>query len=261
MDSIFDSLESYELKEGLGDCLIAGAALQFKAIKDNKQIGFNTSDKLHFLLDTHPNIKLTTTGKKLLWPSQIKDINLFPLHTNQRFSIQLGFYLDPTYTLDLYINKQKLTHKQTTNTICINTYSAESNRRYIDPHLMTNIISICKAKNIDPIFIGKNDNENSITDIKEIVNSLLSCKLFIGPVSFCYHLAACLGTPSVLLGNYMPLYKFSTIKNTTCFDSDLPCVAMCEEDETNSRNKMQCWDKCKAVPDNYKVINYLNNTL
>lgn len=256
MGSIPNSLESYELKEGLGDCLIAGAAIQYKAILDNKKIGYATSQKLHFLLDTHPNIELVDTGTKLLWPSQYKDTNLFSLHTSQRFSKQLGFYLDPTYVLDLYINGNKLVNEPNTHSICINTHSAEHNRRYIKEETVSAIEDFCKQNSINLMFIG-NSNRNSITNITGIVDTLLSCQLFIGPVSFCYHLAESLRVQCMLLGNYMPTYKFSNFKNTISIDSELPCIQLCEQYERATRNSMNCWNGCQAHPETTEVINQL----
>lgn len=256
MGSISSSVESYELMEGLGDCLIAGGAIQYKAVSENKKIGYATSKKLHFLLDTHPNIELVDTGTKLLWPSQFKETNLFPLHTSQRFSKQLGYYIDPTYTLDLYIKGTKLVNIPSANTICINTHSAEYTRRYIKEETISAIEEFCNQYSINLVFIG-NSNINSITNIEGIVSLLLNCKLFIGPVSFCYHLAESLKVRCMLLGNYMPTYKFSNFKNTISIDSKLTCIRQCEQHEKITRDMMNCWNGCKAHPETAEVINQL----
>jgi len=256
-------MESYTLKEGLGDCLIAAAAIEEKAKRLNTKIGYNTHPLLHQFFDTHPYITLTDNGTKLLWPSQTKNpLEYFKLHTVNRFANQLGIHVYPSTVVTLYRQGLPLKYdKPAGNIICINVYSAESNRRYIDQNTIQAIENVCNVKNYNIKYIGSCNKKSQIIDISEMIAALMGCKLFIGPVSFCYHLASAIGVPCLLLGNYMPSYKFSNFTNTHSIDSDLECIHKCESNESELRDKMNCWERCKANPDIHRVISILETIL
>ena len=246
-----------ELKQGLGDCLVAAASIQRLGEIKGEKINFITNSAIEPLLRFHPNITYLSTGIPditLKWSSNLGQ-NIFPLHTMQRFSIQLGFFLDPTRTLDIYNEHGMLKNKQTRNLICINTSSKEEKRRFIPDWCINLIESESKIYGNDIVYIGNCGDRPSISNIEEMTKLLLSCRLFIGPVSFPYHLASALKCKSLTFFSYMPSYKFSDFINTTPIDSNRECVKTCEEDERSTRSKEQCFmSKCKAVDYNKEDI-------
>lgn len=242
-------MKTFKLTSGLGDCLIAGASLQ----KLNRPVNFITNPLLEPVFRHHPTIKFFSYGKhdfEFKWVSQIKDKNLYALHTMQRFSSQIGFYIDPTEVLNIYNeNGQQILNKNKW-TIVINQYSAEGERRCI-PAKYINMIEEIIDGDYKIELVGKNDHpyrHNSITDISKIMDSLANCKLFIGPISFCYHLAACYRTPSVLFTSYMPPHKFSHFTNTTHITANAQCSFMCEQ------NNVRCLPDCMAYSYNDEEI-------
>lgn len=229
---------------GLGDCLLAAASLQYL----DKDCYFKTSPLLKPLFETHPNIIYKEDAYdpnshldiNFKWVSQIHNKDLYPLHTMQRFSSQLGFYIDPIDVFTVYNSKgNRSINEPTRPTICINQFSNEPTRRYIPDEYLDMILD--QYSNYEIIWIGSNSRE-SVTNIPEMVDHLLNCKLFIGPVSFCYHLASCLRTSSVLFTSYMPEHKFSHFFNTTAINpiAGADCRFHCE------RVNEQCEVGCKA---------------
>ena len=243
---------------GLGDCLLAAASLQYL----DADCYFKTNPLLKPLFECHPNIIYKedsydpNSGSDInfKWVSQIHNKDLYPLHTMQRFSSQLGFYIDPTDVFTVYNSKgNRSINEPTRPTICINQFSNEPTRRYIPDEYLDLIV---KRYNYEIVWIGSN-NRDSVTDIREMVNQLLSCKLFIGPVSFCYHLASCLRTKSVLFTNYMPEHKFSHFFNTTAINpKNSPCRFTCEKDN------VQCKVGCGAqVYDKQLMLDLIDRAL
>lgn len=255
-------MESYTLKEGLGDCLIAAAAIEAKARLLKTKIGYNTNELLHKYFESHPYIELKSYGTQLLWPSQtINPSEYFNVHTVQRFAKQIGVNVFPSTTVNLYSSGKTISHIGKKDYVCINVFSAERNRRFIDNDTLQSIQEVCSNKKIHIKYIGTCDRKDQIQDIDTIIEQLINCTLFIGPVSFCYHLASAIKVPCLLLGNYMPSYKFSNFTNTYSLDSSLDCIHNCENDEKNMRNKMNCWNMCKAIPDKNRVIKLLEELI
>lgn len=257
MDSL---LHSVELKNGLGDCIVAAASIQEYARKNKIKIDFHTNEKLNFLFDGHPNINIKNENSnfKLKWVSQLQH-NLYSLHTMQRFSYQMGFFIDPVEVLDIYVKGQLQKAKKNKKFICVNQFSAEKNRRYIPDETIEIIEKEIKKNGYECVYIG-DCNKQSIKNIEECVKLLLECKFFIGPVSFLYHLASSLRVDCLLLTNYMPEYKFSHFFNTISVNPERKCYFRCEELESRIRKENECWDRCKAADYNeeelIKKINY-----
>ena len=221
----------YQLMGGLGDCLLAGAALQSLELP----VEYVTNPLLRPLFEYHPTINFSNNTNNInyefKWVSQIKDKDLYALHTMQRFSSQLGFYLDPTKVLNLYDKNGRIINSQKEKIVCINQFSAEKSRRQIPEKYMGYIISLI-PRDYKIVWIGaNNDGIKSINDIQTMINLLSNCRLFIGPVSFCYHLASCIQTECLLFTSYMPAHKFSHFFNTTAIEPvDANCRFTCEKD-------------------------------
>lgn len=255
MDSLPTTIE---LRSGLGDCIVAGASVQRLARRNNSKVNYTTNPKLQFLFEGHPDINYSIEpGHKLHWVSQIKYVNLYPLHTMQRFSYQLGYFIDPVDVLDIYMSGKQVVSLAEDKVVCINQFSAEKARRYIPDCFVEYLIQRIKSKGYNVTLVGDNNPYfgDSITDIKDCVDLLHHSKLFIGPVSFLYHLASAIRTPAILFTNYMPEYKFSHFFNTTSINPIKLCRHLCEEKEEEYRNKEKCWDSCKAIDYNINDIN------
>ena len=221
---------------GLGDCLIAGAALQ----KLGTPVKFITNSLLEPVFRYHPTIKFVYDGAdpfEFKWVSQIKDKNLYGLHTMQRFSSQIGLYLDPMDVLNIY-NVDKKPMRSNGLKIVVNECSAEGERRHIPPKYMDMIDEIVDG-DFAIEYIGA-CRRPSYTNIINMMNALCEAKLFIGPVSFCYHLASCFHASSVLFTGYMPPHKFSHFFNTTSIASGAQCTFRCEE------MRSSCLSNCGA---------------
>ena len=240
MGRIYNMSTKYQLMGGLGDCLLAGAALQHLG----REVEFITSPTLKPLFDYHPTIKYSERYSEVdyefKWVSQIKDKDLYALHTMQRFSSQIGFYLDPTKVLNIYDEVGQVINDSTEKTICINQFSAEKSRRQIPQFYMDYILDIIPS-NYKVIWIGANEKQ-SCNDIITMVEHLRRCSLFIGPVSFCYHLASCIRTKCLLFTSYMPAHKFSHFFNTTAIEPlNATCRYTCEKDN------FSCTQWCQSL--------------
>jgi len=239
---------SVGIQEGLGDCIVAAASVQKLARESNSKIKFNTSPKLQFLFDNHPDIQISNEEPdiKLKWPSQI-NYDLFNLHTMQRFATQLGLTVSPTEVVDLYDSEgERLVNTATNTVVCLNELSAEPLRRFIPEKEVRIIEDFCTSKGYKIVRIG-DCRKNSEKDISKCVELLRHCKLFIGPISFHYHLASAIRVKCLLFTSYMPHYSYSHFFNTTSINSSRQCVHLCEKDEAKMRRENDCWSQCKAV--------------
>lgn len=249
---------SVGIKEGLGDCLIAAACVQEYNKQFNKNIKFISSPILEPIFRDNPLLNFTSEGKpdlKLLWASQL-DKKLYRLHTIQRFSTQMGFYADPTAVVDIYMNGKVVINNSSSKIICINSISAEKNRRFIPKDIVDHLVNYFNNIGYSIVWIGDNYSNNTIKDIKECVNLLEACSLFIGPISFQYHLASSIKTKCLLFTSYMPYYKYSNFINVEHVHSKRPCVFSCEEYEYINRKENDCFDRCKAVEYSIKDIEF-----
>lgn len=265
MDSIPQEINTIRIESGLGDCIVAAASVQRLARKLGTRVRFKTNSKIEHLFADNPDIILTYNSDKytdLKWVSQYKEDNLYPLHTMQRFSTQLGFYIDPTDVVDLYDSSGKILNSKKDKTVLINQYSAEGNRRYIPDAVLEVVEMYCKASGYGIIHVGDCGSTPSVKDISSITSLMKTCKLFIGPVSFLYHLASAIRCDCVLFVNYMPEHKFSHFFNTTSVSPNRPCRFLCEENEYALRLENDCMSGCKAV--NYReqdIVEALNKYL
>jgi len=245
-----------KLMEGLGDCLVAGAGIQALAKYNNTKIDYITSPILKPVFNYHPYINFATGDGEdiqLKWVSQLKKPEFYHVHTINRFALQLGMSLDPTTTMDIYNSDGKICNTPDKSTVCINVFSKEKSRRYIPSNILDEILAICYSKNLEVIWLGDCGSYKSITDISQSIDALSHTKLFIGPVSFQYHLASCLNVKSMCFFSYMPYWKFSDFKNTTPIYGNLPCINFCEEFESINRTQMQCHGGCKVSYD-YRLV-------
>lgn len=243
-----NTFNSIQIKEGLGDCLIAAACAQEYNKIFNKRLELITNSLLEPILKDNPHFDFKTHGTAdliLKWPSQINK-NLYRLHTLHRFSVQMGFYIDPTKTVDIYLNKCLQQNTKSKKLVCINQFSAEKNRRFIPLKYVNLIKEFCNKHNFEIKWLGSNIN-NSVTDIQECVKLLTECSLFIGPISFMYHLASALKCVSLLFCSYMPYYKYSHFTNCYHIYSNRNCVSQCEENEIEMIEQNNCSDFCKAT--------------
>jgi ADP-heptose:LPS heptosyltransferase len=265
MDSFFykkmNVCKVFKLKEGLGDCIIAASCIQEYARIHNIKPTYITSPGLLNILNNNPYFNVTDNEKdtedialELKWVSQLKE-NLYGLHTMQRFSYQLGFFIDPTKVVNLYNeNKQIIKNKEVEKTICLNIFSKEYNRRFIPKKYCDLIFKIANDFGYKIEFIGDCGIYKSTSDIKEILKKLETTKLFIGPISFCYHLAASIETNCLTFFSYMPYWKFSHFSRTIPIYDLRECVSMCEEKEKEMRTKNNCFHECLATSYNEEEI-------
>lgn len=251
------------IKEGLGDCLVAAGCVQ-EFSKKNRKLKFCTSEKLKDILSTNPYFEYSKSDEAdlhLKWPSQI-DKNLYNLHTNQRFAQQMNFTIDATKTVDIFIKNKLIENKNNEKFICINSLSAEESRRFIPTKYLNFIQDYCDKHNYKIFWIGKNNRNDEIVDILKCCELLENCSLFIGPVSFQYHLAAAIKSNCLLFCSYMPYYKYSHFNKTNHIFSKRNCVSNCESNEQELRNINDCWNECKAIDYDYEEIDFfLKNIL
>jgi ADP-heptose:LPS heptosyltransferase len=261
MDSLLH-VSSVKLTSGLGDCLIAGGMLQTYSSLINKKITYITSPVLEPILKFHPDIEYRFSGEadiQLLWAGQLKS-RPYELHTIQRFSSQLGFYADPVNTLRLYDSACPIKHTRNSNIVCINVSSAEAHRRYIPEDYINFIVELCGKHGLEPTFIG-NGVQGSVTNLKEQVELLRNCALFVGPVSFPFHLAGCILTPSLLFVNYMPAYKLSHFINVESVEPTQVCRHTCEKEWDIFKHYIGCHYKCIATSYSKEEIQFKFNKL
>lgn len=242
------TFNSIEIKEGLGDCLLVAACAQEYYKIFNKRLDFITSPLLEPILKDNLCFNFKTEGTadlSIKWPSQLSN-NIFRLHTLHRFSIQMGFYIDPTKTVDIIVNKEIQTNINKKRFICINVFSAEKTRRFIPDKYINLIENFCVKHNFEIKWVGSNTRQSTY-DIQECVKLLTECSLFIGPVSFLYHLAAAIKCTCLLFCSYMPYYKYSHFIDCHHIVSSRACVLQCEEKETEMRQQNNCFSFCKAT--------------
>lgn len=251
------------LTEGLGDCIVAAAAIQKYAVINKQKIFYITDSRLKFLFNGHPGIQFSSASNadiKLEWVSRLSN-KPFHLHTMNRFGSQLGLNLAPDEVLDPYIDGIMVSNDASKPIVAINALSAEPHRRFIPKHIVDLLASYCVKLGYKPIYVGAN-YEWGIYSIPEITNILLHCKLFIGPISFCYHLASALKTQCLTFFSYMQESLFSHVFNTTPVISEFACIEECEAKENITRKQMNCWDTCKAATyDSEYVLRQLHEAL
>lgn len=236
---------TYRLTEGLGDCLIAAACCQELSIRTSRKIGFITNPLLVPYLGENNYIDIKEDKGdfiQLKWVSQL-DQPTYALHTSQRFSHQMGFMIDPTKVVDLFIRQKHGSVVRLNNSgrneasyICINKTSKEAGRRFLSKEMLLYIEEWCTQRGLGVVYIG----DGGTTKIDRCITYLEGCRFFIGPVSFMYHLASAIHTPCLLATGYMPDYKFSHFFNTISLPSPKWCVSNCESDEEWNRSSVGC---------------------
>jgi|GEM_PF-4075741 len=220
--------ERFKLMGGLGDCLVVAATLQ----KINAPLKFQTNELLNPIFAHHPTIHATQEILNPVfqfgWVSQMRNKDVYSMHTMHRFGHQIGIYPDPTEVLKIYdaYGKQKI-HQRDEDTILINDLSAEHKRRYVPRDVLQLVKENFPEHRIE--HIGRSQWE-SCQDIPQMIEKLLRCSFFVGPISFCYHLASCLRVPSLLCCGYMPEHKFSHFFNTETISMHTSCSFTCERD-------------------------------
>ena len=256
-------MQKFTLTQGLGDCIVAGASLQRLAINTGEKVGFHTSPLLKPVFENHPYIELLDSPedcKQLLWPSQTEPVvqsTLWKIHTMQRFSVQLGFTIAPYDVLKIYDEQGKILNKPTEDIVCINQYSGERNRRYIPDEYVEFIDCAATSLGYRVVRLG-----DEVRDIQSCINYLRNCRLFVGPISFQYHLASTMGTKCLTFFSYMPPNYYSHFYNTIPVESYRSCVPFCEELEKTMRDREDCWGGCKAVEyDKNFIYDKLNELL
>lgn len=267
MDSIHDKVK---ITEGLGDCLIAAEAVSQYGKKHHHRIRFATDGRLvpylhgnSWLIVEDANTVDTSDYFHLKWASQLNNPEVFNLHTIQRFSVQLGFLADPEKTIAIHDNQGNWiyndlstdnNHIHVENTLVINQYSAEKNRRYLHDDQVEEVIKV--AQTIDPKieikYVGDNHPlASSECDIDRGIRLVANARLFVGPISFWYHLACAVNTRNILFTSYMPASKFSnghSIVVSPKINTATICSHMCEREEQVQRELMLCRDRCR-IPD------------
>jgi ADP-heptose:LPS heptosyltransferase len=255
-------MEKFSITEGLGDCLIAGASAQRLAINKKEKVRLHTNPLLAPVFESNPYVELLDSSQgcqKLLWPSQFhtkkEKEEYFNLHTMQRFSKQMGFIINPSDTLSYYQNGKIQLNSPCKKAVCINQYSAEKNRRFIPDQYINLLIRLLSEMGYEIIFIGDNESgRHSISNVQESINALLDCALFIGPVSFQYHLAAMLKVSCLTFFSYMPYWLYAHFDCTYPIYSTNSCVIPCEIREQQTRDSVNCWGGCRAVYYNEELI-------
>lgn len=245
----------FKMMGGLGDVLILGAALQVRGEMLDEVQYLVTNPVLEPIFRDHPHIDLTEERgdeKMIVWPSQLPQKGAFNWHTMNRFAHQLGLQLSPHDTMDIWQGEEKVLAciDESSPYILVNDTSAERTRRYIPLENLETIEAVADEWGYDVRYIGAtNTDKPTVTDIPEMIELMRGASCFVGPVSFPYHLAGCIGTPSVCFFSYMPEIKFSHAFNTTPVNPSEPydCVWECERDERAQRGFMNCWDRCHAV--------------
>lgn len=227
--------------------MVAAASLQHIGRHFNRKVGFATSPHIKFLFDEHPYIEFLEgqAQVQLRWPSQVHN-NIWGLHTSQRFSSQLGFFIDPTETLDVYRDGKLIQNSPDERLVCISKSSLEHTRRFLPERAEQIIVSESKNLGYDIEYIG-GGHERSVKHIPTMFDLLQKCKLFVGIISFPYHLSATIRTPALVFFSYMPYYKFSHFIGTEHIYSQDSCVARCEEFETRERAARNCYSRCLAT--------------
>jgi len=248
--------EAVKLTSGLGDCLIVASILQNICRQKNVSYKYCTNPALKFLFDFHPDINYIEekefysiphkNRKELKWVSQLP-YNLYGCHTINRFALQLNTTCDPSEVFNIHLKGSMLECRSPKKIVCINQYAAEKNRRFIPSKYISLIADYCSNLGYEVKFVGSCDQDSYSQIDFTLLDLLASCKLFIGPVSFMYHLASCIKTKCLLFTSYMPSYKFSHFFNTVSIESNRSCSYLCEQYEKTYRIDNNCLDSCKAV--------------
>lgn len=241
-------MRKFSLTATIGDCLVAGAAIQQLSIDINERVGYHTNSVLKDFFIHHPNIEYLENDEgcyQIKWASSV-DRKLFRLNSVNRYALQIGAICDQSCVLNIFdSNKKRIEWGKKQDTIVINCSSAETNRRFIPQETIDYILSKNLAKNV--VFVGNSHGQETCKDIPTIAKLLVNCKFLIGPVSFPYHLAQCLKTPTLAFFSYVTDYKFSNFNRIFSVSPSIKesCATFCEEDEHNVRNSNNCWTGCK----------------
>ena len=257
-----------KLMEGLGDCLVAAAAIEEYGWQKAVKVRYITNPVLAPLFENHHVIEFAEDGPadvNLKWASTLRredGIDVFPLHCINRFASQLGIYADPTKTLTVWdakgnqIVNEPLSRDQKRH-VCINIYSKDKTRRFVPQRFVDMLCGDCAAAEIDVKFIGECERSDQVTDVNEMIELLKTATGFMGPVSFPYHLACVFDVSCLTFFSFMPAWKFSDFTNTSVMQGYRKCVARCEQWEEQSRKEQDCLGGCKVDYDDYQFRDLL----
>lgn len=255
------------LKEGLGDSIAAAACLQLKSFNEKITINYVGHPALREVLKYHPTIKWSSETQSdsiyLKWASSVKE-NIWPLHIKQKYSYQLGFFIEPTYCLNYYNEYGNIIKNQATRKlVLINTLSNAPGRRNVPRHILEEVI----LPELDRCgytwkFIGSHYNTNTNTNVIDCINELSTASLYIGPVSGMSFVAEMLNIKRIIFCSCVPYYRDMSCKNLYPVMMDQECIYDCEYANTDLYKQMQCNDRvCNGTFSKDKVLQVLKGVL
>jgi len=209
----------------LGDTIVAGGVLQLAAKEKNERFEFYCNSAYHSIFDGNPYITCLPfdankeTDITFLYPSQYYkkyNVNIWHLHIAQRYSMQMGFFIDESYTLDIYQDNAIIKNQPKEKTVAINLYSRQPDRRHVPDVIFDDeILPLILELGYSPIFVGAcgTFDYKSTTDLREIINILKETTLFIAPISGLEFIASCLNTRTMLFSSSVPYYRDCHFKN------------------------------------------------
>jgi ADP-heptose:LPS heptosyltransferase len=238
---------------GMGDCIAAAAAVQYKARNENTKIYFNGPPSLQPILKNHLDILLGHGGEEevaLKWGSQYEE-NIWHLHIKQKYSYQLGFFIDPTYTVDIFDESgEVISCDESEKHVLINSLSSLPSKRAIPLDIIERVIvpmlvergytyefigshygnlqNFSSGKSLTTFRGQSSQVSDSDSDIESCIQKIKKSKLFIGPISGMAYLAEALGIPRMIFCSSVPYFKDMSFEKLTPIMQQEPCILDCE---------------------------------
>lgn len=146
---------SYSLTQTIGDCLVAGGAIERKAKDLGQRIGFHTNPLVAQFFQHSPCIKHLSAQENcqpLHWASKQKD--LFRLNYLNRFGAQIGVNCANHDNLTICDENGPVYHTRKNETIVINQSSSTPSHRSIDEKYIDFIKKLLPSS-YELVFVGK----------------------------------------------------------------------------------------------------------
>ena len=254
--------------------MAAAACCQYKAINDGIKIRLVTTGTMEPVLRWNPWVEWGDHVNSdevihLQWASQYKE-NIWHLHIKQKYSYQMGFFIDPTYTVSIF-DDNGVEMKNDPNEgydVLINTMSSLPSKRWIPDYIVGTIIDECEGADFNVKFVGSHTDDRTTKDIDLCIQLMRKAHLYIGPISGMAYLAEAMKMERMIFCSSVPYYKDMSFDKLTPIMQNEPCILDCEHSRFKNDKEEEMYEEmgcgaidCKATFTESQIVTRLRELL